>query len=335
MTEKSNLIRQKNLEKLKVFLFENKKALKAEMSKETGISVVTINSLVKQLVADQIFIESKPIQQPLGRPANEYLFNYDLVHYLLVSIQEKREPHEKRSLVIIGKVVNLAGVEKYHTTIDFSTPSLEGLMAAFKDMLQFSVPVEKIGLSIPGKIDHSIIVSSWDDLFDGWNIEQELARFSDIPITIQNDAHLMTMGFCVEQGLLEQHTVVGIFYPEKSMPGITICANGVLLEGNRGLAGEAKYLPALIDSPVPATDEELGENLADILSLYNAVIAPDSFVLSSETVNEELLSDRIQKRSLLSRQPNQPQIYFAQNFQHVLTLGLRWLVSIETTYKLH
>lgn len=118
------------------------------------------------------------------------------------------------------------------------------------------------------------------------------------------------------------------------MPGITICSNGVLIEGNNGLAGEAKYLPNLIDSSTPETGEELSKNLSNIISTYNVVLAPNIFIISSENIDEKLMKKTIESNSILIRQPNQPIFYFAQAFQRSITFVLRWLVHLNSIYEL-
>lgn len=304
------------------------------MSKETEMSVVTINSLVKELVEEGTFIEVDSVQQQLGRPAVKYAFNYDKNHFLLLSLQEKKSHKMERELEVVSKIVNLAGLEKHEETFEFSSVAVESLIAIIQQSIQKGYSIEKIGLSIPGKIFNNTIISSWGNMLDGWNIENELRKITEIPIVIQNDAHLMTMGFCVENNLLKDNSIVGIFYPEKSMPGITIYSNGMLVEGNRGLAGEAKYLPIIIDSSAPETGQELATNLSNIISTYNVVIAPNIFVISSENIEEKLMKKTIESKSLLIRQPNEPIFYFAQDFQRSMTFGLRWLVNLNSIYEL-
>lgn len=332
MTKNKNLIRDKNLHILKKFLFKKGTALKAEMSKETGISVVTINSLVKQLIEENIFIEGEHIQQPLGRPAITYHFNYNQSHFLLLSIQEKKVS-ENRKLIIIGKIVNLAGEIKYENTFDFSKITLEFFISKISHFLEKEYDIDKIGLSIPGKIYNGVVLSSWENLFDQWNIEQALSQITSIPLVIQNDAHLLTVGYTILHELNKSETIVGIFYPENSMPGITIYSNAALLEGRHNLAGEAKFLPHLIESSAPSNEAELIKSLIEILAIYNVVIAPNSFVISAESVNKSKIINVIEKSSIIPKQINKPNILFVEHFQNSLTLGLRWLVTQNSIYQ--
>lgn len=335
MIEESNPIRRKNSEKLRTMLFIKRKAVKAEMAKETGISVVTINSLVTELVKKNIFLEGPLIQQKTGRPAVEYTFNYNRSFYLLISIQEKKSAERKRELEIILKVVNMDGIEKVSEVIDFTDMSIEHLLSIIQKYIHGEYEISKIGLALPGKIFEGVITSSWEDVFNGWNIGQELKRITDIPIKIQNDAHIMTIGFCVKNNLFINESVVGIFYPEKSMPGITIFSNGALIEGQKGLAGEAKYLPILMDKAAPDTETELAYNLSEIIAIYNAVIAPSIFIISSENVEDKMMRQTIENNKNLSRQRNKPTIYFDQNFQQSVTDGLRWLITEDTIYNIY
>ncbi|WP_077601422.1 ROK family protein [Oceanobacillus sojae] len=332
MSEESNLIRRENSKLLRALLFRERKAIKAEMVKETGLSVVTINSLVKELVQENILLENASVQQKTGRPAAEYIFNYDKSYYLLISIQEKKSHERKRRLEIIVKIVNLGGVEIVSEVLEFSN-NMEDLLGVIEKYIHREYEIERIGLALPGKIFEGVITSSWGSVFDCWNIEEELKKITDIPIKIQNDAHIMTMGFCAEHNLTDG-SVVGIFYPEKSMPGVTILSNGVLIEGQKGLAGETKYLPMLMDKAAPDTDIELASNLSEIVAIYNAVIAPDIFVISSENIDEKIIRKQIETNTYLSRQPNNPVIYFDRNFQQSMTAGLRWLVTKDSIYNI-
>lgn len=327
MNEEGNLIRQQNLSKLMTMLFNKRRAVKAEMSKETGLSVVTINSLVKELVQNNYLVEGSLIQQKTGRPAVEYKFNYDQTFYLLLSVQEKKSAKRKRDLKIVVKVVNMEGVEKLSEDIDFPNITISTLLGVIEKYIQGPFEIGKIGLSIPGKISDGVITSSWRNKFDGWDIEQELKKVTDIPIKIQNDSHIITMGFCIKNNIPISQHIVGFFYPEKSVPGISIFSNGILLGGHNGLAGEAKYLPMLMDKSAPGTDLELAHNLAEMMAIYNVVIAPSIFVISSQHINTKIMEQAIESNKNISRHPNKPAVYFNYHFQQSVTVGLRWLVT--------
>lgn len=330
MTQQTNVIRQQNLNRLQQFMFTKDSAFKAEMAQETALSVVTINSLVKQLLEANVLLEGEAVQQTLGRPAIKYHFNYDLQHDLLISIQEEKKQN-KRQLVIHAQILNLKAELKYQAQDDFIEVTLDYFAAIIQQYLQKSDKIASIALSIPGKVYEGKVVSSWEDLFDGWDFELALAEMTDVPVRIQNGAHLVTIGYSLTNDISLDDTIVGIFHPENSMPGISIYSNGQLVDGRQNLAGEAKYLPHLLQNNPPNNPDETFENLLMILAIYNAVIAPDAFIISAPKVS--LTQDQI-TQSTLQLQINTPDIYFVDDFQESMMAGLHWLAIEDESWKI-
>lgn len=333
MTLNKNEIRENNLIKIKTLLFKKRQALTSELVTETGLSVVTVNSLIKQLVEESVVTEGELVKQSLGRPAISYSFNYERKHYLFLSIQENLT-NNKRKLIVVSTITNLAGDQKAQEKFDFTTPSLPLLISITKKLVSTNYVFEKIGLSIPGKLFNGEIISSWEALLDHWKIIEQLEEATGLAVVCQNDAHLLTIGYCIQQNFMKSETVVGIFYPIESMPGITILSQGQLIEGAKNSAGEAKYLPFLLDRPTPKNNRELAVNLSQIIDLYNAVIAPNAFVISLNSSHPELLLETINQSGILNKQLNKPAILFTDDFQKTLWLGLFWLVTKNTFYEI-
>lgn len=324
-----NLIRKKNLTQVKSLLFKNERLFASDLVKQTNISMVTINSLLKELISERVVQEGTLTQREMGRPAIEYIFNYDYSHAMLFSIQEK-----KPGLLIKVKVVNLKGEIKAEDTIDFSEISRDKFKSIITEQLSKTTYIDRIGVLFPGKINQGVVQSSWNTLFDGWDINELIESVTDLPFFIQNDAHLITIGHCIKQNISFSKTIVGVFYPQQSMPGVTLFTEGKLIEGNHSLAGEAKYLPTLIAKPSPENNQDLAERLAELLPFYNAAIAPEYFIISSDGVVDELFLAAIDNNKLLKKQPNQAKIEFVSNYQECITLGLRWLVYQDTPFDL-
>lgn len=333
MSQNKNLIREKNMRAIKQMMREKGTAYKAEIAAETGLSVVTVNALVAQLVEAKVLIEGDLMPQTVGRPAIAYHFNEEQQYFLLLSIQEKLTPNY-RQLMIHGQIVNLAGDIKYTQTTEFSEVTMPFFLACVQPFLSAGFEIAKIGVSIPGKIYQGVILSSWENLLNQWHLQDALSAFASVPVVIQNDAHLVTIGYTVREKRSKEETIVGIFYPENSMPGITIYAKGTLIEGNMNLAGEAKFLPHLMEEIFPLTNEKLIGNLVEIFTIYNAVIAPNNFVISADSVTETAIRNKIAQSTLLAMQVNQPQFLFVDQFTACLYTGLLWLVLKDSDYAL-
>lgn len=326
-----NLIRERNLFLVKQTFFKKKKLFASDLANVVGVSNVTIHSILKDLVEGGFIFEGELVQRNVGRPSVEYLFNANFSHALLLTIKEKRP---EKNLEIFMQRVNLNGKVKQEESIPFETFSIGFLRKVIEEKLESWGSVDHLGMMFPGKVHKGIIVESWHDKFNGWNIETDIEKQLDIPLIAQNDAHVMTIGFAIKEKIANNETLVGIYYPSQSSPGITIYTNGELIEGNQSQAGEGKQLPGFLGKGSPKTDEELAERLANMLPFYNAALAPHRFILSSDTVKNTLLKKVVNQNKWLPMQRNQPEIAYVDDFQELITLGLRGLIYKRTPFEL-
>ena len=84
-----NLIKEKNLQKLRKALRQEKTATKSRLAELTGISVVTIQSLLQILIENGEAKEDEIVQPQLGRPAVSYRFCECAELMLVIFLLEK------------------------------------------------------------------------------------------------------------------------------------------------------------------------------------------------------------------------------------------------------
>ena len=324
-----NMIRQRNRELIQRTLFQHKRMFASDLVKETGISMVTINSLLKELMESGNIYEGELVQRDIGRPAIEYHFNDNYSHALLLAILEKNG-----QLILKAECVDLDGTVLAKDEFGFNHKSLNDFLDLLSALLNNHPNVERIGLLFPGKVHEGIIQSGYGVVFDGWPIVEAVKMVTDLPFYVQNDAHLVTIGHCIQNKIPFDETIVGIYYPNTSMPGVTIFTNGQLLEGHLSLAGEAKYLPFLIDAKPPQSTDEHIERLTQLIGIYNVTIAPHRFVLSSNYWEIGKVVDQLNNHPDISRQPNRTDFEFVTDYEAAMSLGLRWLIYQDTPFHL-
>lgn len=321
MYEEIHLLKEKNLAALKNILFFKGTATKRELALDSGLSTVTVNSLVKDLVLNNEFIEGEFSQQKMGRPALTYDFNYDFQHYLLISIQEIQ-----LQLYAMVKITNMRGEIKEKRTYPFKDTHISSVINMITEMIRLESGIVVIGISIPGKTkDDEVVVSSFDKL-NGWNLKKEIQKTWDIPVHVENDANLATVGYCMTNKIPKSECVIGIYYPKQSMPGASIFSDHKLFRGQHGLAGEIKYLPNFISQKGEISFQESLEKLLETISLYNSMLAPHSFVIHMDGLNQELLEKSLSENLTFKHQPNKPKLYYASSFEQDVISGLQWLV---------
>ena len=84
------LVKLHNLQLARRQLFLQRAATRLELSQTTGISTVTLGTLLRELVQLGQVTEEEAPPPASGRPSRVYRFNADLSHGLLVSVENHR-----------------------------------------------------------------------------------------------------------------------------------------------------------------------------------------------------------------------------------------------------
>ena len=320
----NNYLKERNLKILKRILFEKKTATKTELSNISTLSTVTVNSLVKVLVETGEFIEGELIQQKMGRPAVIYSFNYNFQKYLLLSIQE-----EKNKLYINTVITNMAGEITDRKLYSFENIEMQAIIEIIDEAVKENNSIAAIGISIPGQTKDEKIFVSWNEKLNGWNLKKEISSKYDIPVKVENDANLVTVGYCIKNNIYSRESVVGIYFPKDSLPGASIFWDGKIFTGKDGLAGEIKYLPDFINYRKITSADSVIEKLINTIVLFNSITAPGLFIIYAENINEDEFQKRVYDNEIIKRQPNVPVIKVVDTFGEDIFAGLQWLVTSD------
>lgn len=325
-----NLIRSQNTSRIVAALFHHHQAFASELANELGLSIVTTNALLKTLVDDKIVTQTPLVARAIGRPATNYAFNYQSETHLLMTIQE-----EHNHLTIKATACDMAGIALKPTIcVDFSDCQSDTFVQAIQQAIHLAPTAAALGIAFPGKIDQGIVQSSWNERFDGWDLNALITSATTIPYFLENDVHMLTVGHCIQARITRESLTVGIYFPQRSMPGISIFTRNTLIEGNHSLAGEAKYTPTLQQNGAPQTDGETAARLVELMVSYNIALAPNHFVIASNGVSARIFQAAIDASRDLRNHPNQFDVEYVQDFELCMQLGLRWLIYADTPYAL-
>ncbi|MBO5451365.1 MAG: ROK family protein [Lachnospiraceae bacterium] len=289
-----NLIKEKNLQKLRKALRQEKTATKSRLAELTGISVVTIQSLLQILIENGEAKEDEIVQLQLGRPAVSYRFCECAELMLVIFLLEK----DKKDTAVFS-VVNLYGevieeFEKQYSLIETNCfdGKIEMILSKYPGKAK-KTAVSLIAVGFPG-IEHNgqILFSDYEKLrnvdFAGY-----LEKTYQIPVILENDINASVYGYASANGYKDE-IVAGIYMPSKYPPGAGICMNGKIVKGKNGLAGEIANLPLHIDwenfdYEKEAVDCYLIQTIRIISCLYN----PTAIVLYDERKGREEIPDKV------------------------------------------
>ncbi|MGF7047341.1 putative NBD/HSP70 family sugar kinase [Paenibacillus sp. DS2015] len=320
----ANLMKEINLNNVRRMMKQIGVATKPQLASMTGLSVVTINSLVKELLDYGEMFEDKAISSSGGRPALAYRFNYDFNLALVIHMHEKQGTD-----VIFTTVVNL------HDDIimkeEHAIPILDStqLYEMIDQILSLYSSIKVIGLGIPGQsVNGEITVSSHEKLLGVRLIDEVQSRFG-IPVILENDVNAAISGYCSRAQSSESQCVLGVYFPDKYPPGMGIHLEGNVVRGKYGLAGEIKFLPMDIDWNGSFETEEFIAILSSIIQTLNAVLAPDQIVVYQKMIDEDTWIPLWELYKSKHMMPYYPEIILLNTFYGDFEEGMRWLTLKE------
>ena len=211
---------------------------RADLSRLSGLRPSTISAIVEQLLNEKWISDGPAARLPRGRRPTLLSLNADMV--ILVS--------DIRPNQVILAVVDLNGRFLSRETLPLvkdPVRGVENIIAAMKRMIS-NYPdrsFEGIGISLPGRVDPStqrLIMApnlSWSD----YDIKRAIERKIPLQIEMDNAANaclLSELWFGHMDGIRE-----AVLVTISEGVGSAILANGHLVTGKSGLAGEFGHVP--------------------------------------------------------------------------------------------
>lgn len=278
---KPQLMREWNLQQIRQLLQEHDSLTKPELSVLSGLSVVTINALVKQLSEYGEIQQLKESSATGGRPATRFRYNFDYQYVFAICLFQ-REQLDMIELTIC----NLAGEvkEQWQITCEVTQECLAELI---EDSLVKFPTIKQVALGIPGvEIDGEIKLCDFIKLRQTF-LRRYLMTRTGLPVVIENDVNSVLLGYCHQKAIRDQ-TVVVLYYPDNYAPGSAIFLFNQIYHGANGLVGEINQLPLSTSwHEMTSTEETLPVNLLETLVTMMILYDPHQFVIYGNRINKK------------------------------------------------
>lgn len=333
MNANTTMMRQVNKTLVRRSLKEMRKATKHELAMRTGLSVVTLHSLLTEMIESHEVTEGETVPSGGGRPGIEYHFNADYAYALIVYGYQRRDTN-----FIKFATVNLFGEkvweeELYLTEVEID--SFDGLMAlAFEKYPE----IRRIGVGIPGEAQGDRITMCDYTKLVGTGFAGHIRERFRRPLLLMNDVNAAIAGFIDREGCGPGECSVGLYFPRVFAPGAGMAIGGEIYTGKDQFAGELGFLPMGNDwVGLDYNDRKLvTEKIGELVSIYCCILAPRHMILYGDFLDEGLL--RAIKESVSARLGNKftPDIYMAPGFEPDYEKGMirEVLANMEDNYEL-
>lgn len=279
MVGKPSVIKLLNKDVIEGIIQSEGPITKPEIAKHTQLSVVTVNKIVASLLKEGKVKVSGINNSTGGRRAQSYEINYESNYYIGLYFYKN---------YYIGAVSNSVGelvheqefpvrVDEYAEVMEDTYKAIDSLIGIFKDQT-----IKAIGLGVPGVVNEGIItdipsIPSWE----GKNIAAILNEKYDIPVFLENDINLTTLGLYITRYKQKKITNMAFIYLEQGI-GAGFIVNRSLFKGSSNFAGEVSYLPVINRFPTEGKKSKYKGNFETQISLIREAMEEADSRLAAE-----------------------------------------------------
>lgn len=289
MERGANPIREQNLKTIRRLLNYRQMATKAELARESGLSVVALQSLL-QALEERGEIRREGVFQPEhGRPAAVYRYEERARMALSVCMYEKGGED-----TAVLSACDLRGNVAESRELRLVEPELDSFDGEIASFLAAYPSIAAVGFGIPGEaVDGRLVTSDYERL-TGADICGHVQQVFGVPAFVQNDINAAVAGYCARRQVAGDEIAVGIYVPRKYGPGVGLWIHGSLMTGRDGLVGEVESLPLGVNWRQPMDEAERQVNLASVAQVCILMYNPHRLVIYGD-VEQSGLPDMLRK----------------------------------------
>ena len=320
------LVKAHNLQAVRRCLFTLGAATRQELSQATGISTVTLGTLLRELIQAGQVMEAEATLPTSGRPARVYRFNGDLRHGLLVSVENRD-----------GRRLNAARIDLYGRVLWEESLPARGMnaaaTAAFFQELMTDGRIGAVSIGLPG--------IGFGEYLSGGRSTQELSlealsqleAETGVPFTVENDVNLMAAGYAHRHHLPSEEAMAYLYLMRGIYGGSAVWLGKAIHHGKNRFAGEL-LAPPYSENWSQADRlprEELLRALERLALPYLSILAPHRLVLASDYLDDSCLEALRQAAATALWAGYQPEILFTEDPHADYEEGLKQAVLERLT----
>lgn len=291
-------VKQHNIHFLKRILKEERQPMtKNQLSKQSGLSVVTINKLIPEMVeGGQVLEMTNPIVTG-GRRAAVYQLNQN--HQLCLVMLYIEEDKEIKTHV---SVVNLYGDRLACEEDILQLTEWASIESCIQSYCCKFPNIKMISIGLPG-VDMSSNLTVVDaETMKGIVLHQKIEERFALPVIIENDINAAVFGYKYTKANPDSTIVSGLYFPELYPPGTALVFDDYIYHGSNGLSGETKHLPVFNDFTFPLSEKSnLTYICEQIVQTVITMYDPNELILYTKAVQFSTINLAYIKEAMRAR----------------------------------
>ncbi len=313
------VIKEININLVRKALKTKVSATKQQLAEETGLSLVTVGTVLHFLMLQNEVFESELSPSRGGRPARQYLYNNSFAHVLVVF------PFEQDGRITIrSTIADLAGMSVNTSDTAVESIDIKTLEEIIRPLVVSFPSIQAIGFGHPG-IDENgrIILSDYQGLV-GTSLTGHFSTLFRLPVIVENDVNAAAIGFTCRCRLPDDSILAYLYFPDRHLPGAGIFVNGKLLRGKSNFAGEIGTIPLDVkwNETLYSSADSFNEAAARLIVTICGVLNPDRIILNGDFLSEAHIAAITQRCAARLPQNILPAVQLSESFAADYQSGL-------------
>ena len=272
-----------NMNQIRRILLGKDKMTIPELSKISGLSAVTLHSLMGQLIETGEIVEDETLPSRGGRPAVAYRYRKDYRYSLCISMMTRNGED-----TLYVEVSNLFKETVSGRELLVKDCTLKGLRDLIENTIKEYPAIRVIGFAIPGISYEGKIRNIDYPLFHNDEFFQNLKDDLQLPVILENDINAAVLGY-TRSHHKDDSCIAGLYLPRNYPPGSALLVNGMIHRGAHGMAGEVKFLPYEIPwNQLPFTKEEHTSILEKMILTITCLYDPSLLLIYTEEISRDI-----------------------------------------------
>lgn len=290
------LVREHNLTILRDALFHARRATRQQLSEATGISTVTLGTLLPRLIGRGEAYEAETEPSGGGRPVHVYCYNEAYRHGAVLMVRQ-----ESHGFSLWSGIINLYGELVHEERQPADRWEYRETLAFMRSLLERKQGVGVIAVGLPGVGFHEYFHSRQEGRILSLEALEQAGREAGIPVVLENDINLAALGFTAREEPKSREAMAYFYLMKHCYAGSAVCIGGALHHGMGRFAGELPSCVYGVDWKKSGTEgpEAARDNLLKVLLPCLCVLAPSRVVIASDYIGRECLP--LVRESILSR----------------------------------
>lgn len=276
--------RSEHMAALRSVLQRKIRTTRTELSKETGLSTMTVGKLLAVMETRGEVFQRETERGTAGRPSTIAQYNAEYAHFAVIVVEQR----QGRSVFEMS-VRNLLGepVMKESLTIEVATQ--ECLDGFFKRVQTREYRLALAVIVLPGVADGETMISCDLQAFVDGQVIKRIRQLFGIQVLFENDVNAAVFGHAFEQN---EGICAGMYFPKNYCPGAGVVVDGEILYGKGNFTGEIGYIDGIKSwetlnyKDIQAVSVKIGR----LLTIYACVMAPQKMVLYGDFFMPEMVA---------------------------------------------